>query len=587
MTNFMRRKFSNSFLIYTRYGGPDFMGLMHCPECQSQVSSSADLCPHCGYPISKLKSLSAAIQEKNLTLVSDLIRFGADIDAKDDHDRTPLMLAAAKGNLGMVRMLLDAGADAAYVSGSGETALTIAKKKRKKDIEKILRGSLVSRYGLPQTDAQSVETESQEKSSIVAEGELRQENRYDLFAAHPELASELEDHLARLSAKHDSPESDESPVPRDSSKPDPPKVVEAKPPREYQEPDLEETWPLHIKPPESIKLIATNPVEDEISRIEPKESDPVPRFEPVATQLKDVEPEIDSLNCLECGAPISADDIQCYSCKALIVRRYCSHCSKLVPEHAGVCPFCGTSSMTHFHYSRNLETKLGIVAVLIAGGLLFFALFSRERVAQDISARVHSPTANAHQESQPAVRSARTDLKNNDAAAAKGSIGASTSSGTSSESSTGNDRSLKDAEVTSDDNPPPSVETENQVSKTVPNHSVDEGNSQASADTQKNLVKKAHNLNNQGYALMKSGKVEEAIPLLRESVNSFPPGARDIYYGYALFNLAQAFRLTGRPDLAIPLLEQSAKFGNQRELVLRELEAAKKEAANTDPVHFE
>ena len=45
----------------------------------------------------------------------------------------------------------------------------------------------------------------------------------------------------------------------------------------------------------------------------------------------------DGLNCLQCGGGITPDDIKCSHCKTLITRRYCSHCSRLIPDHALFC----------------------------------------------------------------------------------------------------------------------------------------------------------------------------------------------------------------------------------------------------------
>ncbi|WP_153810903.1 zinc-ribbon domain-containing protein [Paraglaciecola arctica] len=34
------------------------MAMMKCPECETQISSSASSCPRCGHPISKVKPKS-------------------------------------------------------------------------------------------------------------------------------------------------------------------------------------------------------------------------------------------------------------------------------------------------------------------------------------------------------------------------------------------------------------------------------------------------------------------------------------------------------------------------------------------------
>ncbi len=86
-------------------------------------------------------------------------------------------------------------------------------------------------------------------------------------------------------------------------------------------------------------------------------------------------------------------------------------------------------------------------------------------------------------------------------------------------------------------------------------------------------------LNDQGYALLKAGQYEEAVTVLRRAVDSFPEGTSDLHYAYALFNLGQALRLAGRPEEAIPILEQRLQIPNQVPAVRRELAAARAEAA--------
>ena len=86
-------------------------------------------------------------------------------------------------------------------------------------------------------------------------------------------------------------------------------------------------------------------------------------------------------------------------------------------------------------------------------------------------------------------------------------------------------------------------------------------------------------LNDQGYALIQQERYQEAVPVLRRAVGSFPEGTTDLTYAYALYNLGHALRLAGRPDEAIPILEQRLAIPNQRGVVKRELEAARTESA--------
>jgi hypothetical protein len=92
-------------------------------------------------------------------------------------------------------------------------------------------------------------------------------------------------------------------------------------------------------------------------------------------------------------------------------------------------------------------------------------------------------------------------------------------------------------------------------------------------------------LNEQGFAMIQAGEFGEAVPILEEAVSSFPEGTEDLNYAYALFNLGNALRLSGRPKEAIPVLERRLRIPNQEGEVRKELEAAYAEAG--EPTSFE
>jgi eukaryotic-like serine/threonine-protein kinase len=89
-------------------------------------------------------------------------------------------------------------------------------------------------------------------------------------------------------------------------------------------------------------------------------------------------------------------------------------------------------------------------------------------------------------------------------------------------------------------------------------------------------------LNDRGYALIQQGQPEAAVPVLKRAVRSFPPGTTDLNYAYALFNLGNALRLSGRAQEAIPILERRLEIPNQTETVRQELEAARAEVENQE-----
>src|SRR5262249_11323529 len=97
----------------------------------------------------------------------------------------------------------------------------------------------------------------------------------------------------------------------------------------------------------------------------------------------------DQFICTDCGAPIRAEDIDCANCHALIVRRYCSHCSKLIPDQCTICPFCQKTTDS-FRYSEHPETKFAAIATCVVLLLLVFVLFSRGKTRDDVMSRTHA-----------------------------------------------------------------------------------------------------------------------------------------------------------------------------------------------------
>jgi len=94
----------------------------------------------------------------------------------------------------------------------------------------------------------------------------------------------------------------------------------------------------------------------------------------------------------------------------------------------------------------------------------------------------------------------------------------------------------------------------------------------------------AARLNDRGYALLKGGDPAGAVPILQRSVATFPPGSTELNHAYALFNLAQALRQTGRASEAVPLLEKRLSFSdNQRDKVEQELALARRESGSGPP----
>jgi eukaryotic-like serine/threonine-protein kinase len=88
-------------------------------------------------------------------------------------------------------------------------------------------------------------------------------------------------------------------------------------------------------------------------------------------------------------------------------------------------------------------------------------------------------------------------------------------------------------------------------------------------------------LNDQGFALIGQGKPGDAVAPLQRSVEAFRAQGRkrDIGYAYALYNLGNALRLSGRPADAIPFLQERLQVSNyKRGVVQKELATARQQA---------
>jgi eukaryotic-like serine/threonine-protein kinase len=88
-------------------------------------------------------------------------------------------------------------------------------------------------------------------------------------------------------------------------------------------------------------------------------------------------------------------------------------------------------------------------------------------------------------------------------------------------------------------------------------------------------------LNDQGFALIGQGKPTDAVAPLQRSVEAFRAQGRkgDIGYAYALYNLGNALRLSGRPAEAIPFLQERLQISNyKRGIVKKELKTAQQQA---------
>jgi ankyrin repeat protein len=87
----------------------------------------------------RANALNMAIESQSHEVAAALLHYGANPNVRFGGGRTPLMLAAAKGNIQIVTMLLDAGADISAVdSERGWSALKYAEESERRVVIKIL-----------------------------------------------------------------------------------------------------------------------------------------------------------------------------------------------------------------------------------------------------------------------------------------------------------------------------------------------------------------------------------------------------------------------------------------------------------------
>ena len=232
---------------------------------------------------------------------------------------------------------------------------------------------------------------------------------------------------------------------------------------------------------------------------------------PVKTEA----PLLDGLMCPICGRTIQASTKFCSHCSAAILRRYCGGCKKLVPDAAKNCPYCGTSAKVPIRtHGFNRSVLSPVIVVALFFGLWMLGQKSSGDRLQTTDFPSTTPLAgitNATASSQP---------------------------------------------VTVQGNAQPGIPPPVASKSTSPANPA--------------AVREGFSLNVTGHELIKQKKFQEAVPILQQAVNKLKDTGTP-EYPYALFNLAQATRLSGRPKEAIPLLEECLKIIPNQELARGEL----------------
>lgn len=225
-------------------------------------------------------------------------------------------------------------------------------------------------------------------------------------------------------------------------------------------------------------------------------------------------PEVRGLICQECERGISPSALFCPHCRAAILRRYCPGCGKLVPDSTNFCPYCGTSAKEKTKRVRISYSTLLTILGSLSLVTLCFILIYRSGAA-------------------PPPSSAQI----------KG----------------------------------PSLQTSQAASIAT---SVNTTGTRSTAQTVQPSVNpvEGSRLNLVGHRLLKEGRYDDAIHILRQAVRSFPENSQDPSKVFALYNLGHSLRRSGKADEAIPLLMQCIQLDRRNPMFYEELQAARRAA---------
>jgi len=218
--------------------------------------------------------------------------------------------------------------------------------------------------------------------------------------------------------------------------------------------------------------------------------------------------------CRECHGRIQPEDKFCAHCDAVILRRYCPGCNKLVPDHALMCPYCGASAGEKakagiLQYPNNLAL---MILILFTVSLYYLWPDQKSNQVKSSPKKVEAPKV------------AQVPVAINEVKASA-----------------------------------PAVVKKPPVVKAAKN--VEEG----------------ARLNLQGHALIQQGRYQEAVSTLHQAVETFPDNTEDIEYVFAQYNLAHSLRKIGKSEEAIPYLKRCIAYDRHNQMFQKELQAAQRD----------
>ena len=223
--------------------------------------------------------------------------------------------------------------------------------------------------------------------------------------------------------------------------------------------------------------------------------------------------DVDEVKCPQCNYTIQPDDKFCGHCHAVILRRYCQPCRKLVPDHTDLCPYCGASAKEkRKHRDWVSVTNIAMVSSLFLATTIL--LWPEQKADQKTSIQQSNRTT----------------------------VTSAPKSGKDAGEANKQEQAISVAQVSPEKNPETGVR-----------------------------------LNLKGHSLIQQGRYHEAVSLLSQSIRSFPEGTNMIEYFFAQYNLGHSLRKIGKSEEAIPYLERCVAYDRQNQMFQRELAAARRD----------
>jgi RNA polymerase subunit RPABC4/transcription elongation factor Spt4 len=269
------------------------------------------------------------------------------------------------------------------------------------------------------------------------------------------------------------------------------------------------------------------------------------------------------IRCVQCEQILAPDAQMCGHCHVLIIRRYCSGCSRLIPDQTMSCPYCATpATAKRSRYKFFLQSAAAVILLgSIVGGLLFlvYRVPANHQAGEVAPLPVRQTVPFEKPAPAPFLSVQKPVVEESTEVSDEPPMGVNADPQEELESEPVQEMAI-------DPEPAP-------IEPIVPSDTHQSGEERG-WETRGAKLQQGRKLTQIASRLMQQGRYSDAIRVLRDAVKSFPPGTKDLSYGEALYKLGICLRRQGRPDQAIPVLQQAMKFPYIRGKVVREVQVA-------------